>query len=175
VGVDRYLYGDGVRSGLAEKRVSVPFFVEGADEDSKLGSWKEADAIGPRGALRFRRTMIKELDLRPGGRTTAEPPPSAFVLLLRAYLASHPEALWPEVSECVAALGLPPDATVIVATTAFAHTEGRPPPSEVASYASAARAIVAGEPSLFAPGTPNVDWRLHVRDPKRSKRAARTR
>jgi hypothetical protein len=174
VGVDRYLYGSGVRSGLMPDRVHVPFFVEGVDEESKLGSWKEADAIGPRGPLRFRRSMLDELDLRPGGYTAVERPASAFVLLLRAYLAVHPDALWPAVSECVAALGLAPEATVVATSTAFEHTGGHPPPSQVPSYSSAARAIVVGEPTLFIPGSPNVDWRLHVRGARRPKRRMTT-
>jgi hypothetical protein len=56
---------------------------------------------------------------------------------------------------------------------AFEHTDGAPPPSQLPSYASAARAIVAGEPSLFTPGSPNVDWRLHIRGAKRPKRPKR--
>jgi hypothetical protein len=175
VGADRYLYGDVVRSGLAENRVSVPFFVEGVDEESKLGSWKEADAIGPRGPLRFRRSMVDELDLRPGAYTAVERPASAFVLLIRAYLAAHPDALWPAVSECVAALGLPPDSTVVAVSTAFEHAVPPARPSATVSYQSAARAIVARDPTLFSPGPSNVDWRLHVRPKSRRKgKAARS-
>jgi hypothetical protein len=170
VGVDRYLYGSAVRSGLAPDRVHVPFFVEGMDEESRVAQWKEAAAIGPRGAVRFRRSMVGELDLRSGGYTAAERPASGFVLLLRLYLATYPDALWPAVSESVAAMGLPPDVTVIAASTAFEHAEGPPPPSGVPSYASAARAIVAGDPSLFTPGASNLDWRLHVRGARRTKR-----
>ncbi|MGZ3477747.1 MAG: hypothetical protein ACXWUG_31100, partial [Polyangiales bacterium] len=85
------------------------------------------------------------------------------VVLLRAYMASFPGAVWPPVEDAIRALKLDPqDAVVVACTDAFAHVDAKPPSTSKA-YKSAAKAIVAADPSKFDPGTPNTDWRKHAR------------
>jgi hypothetical protein len=148
-------------------RASVPFFVEGVDEDEdeEEDGGARPTAIGPRGPLPFTQDIFTRLKL-PGGGDASAP---GFKLLLRAYLATYPDSLWPDAGDAVAALGLPVAATRIAVTTAFEHAVAPRLPSGVASYASLARAIAVRDPALFMPGTPNVDWRQHVRVNRRTE------
>ncbi len=133
---------------------------------------------GPAGRLTARDAMLESLDLRPGmltnGERSAEVP--IDVLLIRAYLATFPDALWYPLPELVALLDVP-EADVIVSTTAFAHVLGRQPepydhppldaiaiaPSESETYRSLASAITHRDPARFRPGESNTDWRRWVR------------
>ncbi|MBK9036188.1 MAG: hypothetical protein IPL61_33920 [Myxococcales bacterium] len=84
----------------------------------------------------------------------------AQVALARGLIAAAPARVWADPAEVVAALGRP--AEVIVAMTAFAHTEGTPLPSQTACFRSLAEAIVARDPARFTPGDSNLAPLAHV-------------
>jgi hypothetical protein len=135
-------------------------------------------AQGPGGDLHCKDAMIAALDLRPGlvGNVDRSTECPADVLVLRAYLATHPGALWYPPEDVVGWLGLE-SPSVVVVSDAFAHVLGkRPapyawepldaiavPPSTSDAYKSLAEALAARDGSKFRPGTSNLDWRNWVR------------
>jgi hypothetical protein len=135
-------------------------------------------AEGPAGPLHCKDAMIEALDLRPGlvGNADRSTECPADVLVLRAYLATHPSALWYSPEDALAWLNL--DAPRIVVTSdAFAHVLGKRataygwppldtiavPPSTSDVYQSLAEALAARDGSKFRPAESNLDWRKWVR------------
>jgi hypothetical protein len=125
--------------------------------------------------------MNEELDLRPGRGTAAGMTSSRFSLMLRAYLTDHPGAFWGDPHEAAALLGLGGHTEVVVVSTAFQHCVGKAgpeayplawkaKPSASPVLRSLARAIVAGDASLFEPGEPDLDFRLHALAPIEEER-----
>jgi hypothetical protein len=138
---------------------------------------------GPGGPLECHDSMIDEHDLRAGLVTnlnqTAESP--VDVVLIRAYMAAFPGGLFYPVGHLGTLLGLTAqESYMTVGSTAFEHVIGRPhddeepfgwapldevsiQPSESEAYRSLASALASRDPSLFRPGTPNLDWRHWAR------------
>jgi hypothetical protein len=116
--------------------------------------------------------MVQALDLRPGkvcnfDRTSDNP---ADLLLLRAYLATFPGSLFGSLADSAATM-MGSTADVLLVADAFEHVlclpgSGEEPddryamrPSESPVFRSLAEAIAQQDPSLFQPGTSNLDWR----------------
>ncbi|MGZ3419905.1 MAG: DUF7003 family protein [Polyangiales bacterium] len=164
IDVQRFCFGSDVPPGFpigdsVHSPPAVTFELDGG-EDSAIG----ATVRGAAGSVTLTKELVKSLDLRPGKGTEPEGGVGGpAVVLLRAYMASFPGAVWPPVEDAIRALKLDPqDAVVVACTDAFAHVDGKAPSTSKA-YKSAAKAIVAADPSKFDPGTPNTDWRKHAR------------
>jgi hypothetical protein len=155
--------------------------------DRASSSIEGIEVLGPAGALRCSDRMHQELDLRAGLITTRLGPPqdSSFIVLVRAYLASFPGGLWPDVASTQAHVGLD-DHEVFLVATAFEHVVEKKPkpatpelvpfardPSQSATYRSLARALAARDETLFEPGSSNLDWRLWARFPDTAARKRR--
>jgi hypothetical protein len=138
---------------------------------------------GPGGPLECHDSMIEEHDLRAGLLTNldqkAENP--IDVVLIRAYMSAFPGGLFYPVGHLGTLLGLTAqESYMTVGSATFEHVIGRlhddeepfdwPPldkvaiqPSESEAYRSLASALANRDPSLFRPGTPNLDWRHWAR------------
>jgi hypothetical protein len=162
IAVERFVYGSEVMPGYDTAGPHVTPAVE-LDLDETSDSAVGATVRGAAGSITLTKELIKSLDLRPG--RGAEPEGGVggpAVVLLRAYMAKHPGAIWPPVEEAIRALHLDPSRSVVVACTdAFAHADEAPSSSK--AFKSAAKAIVARDPSKFDAGKPNTDWRKHAK------------
>jgi hypothetical protein len=189
--IETYCYG--TEASGSKGWQEAPFHVDHVDQEDASGAplpaeveqnpydIEELTVTGPRGPLLLENAMLTALDLRPRLSTAAGAPPSRFVLMLRAYLAVHPGALWDD-PRATPEILLGPDFLgddgfdVLVVSDAFTHALGdaeagsydaawRVDPAASTTYQSLARAIVARDGSLFAPGVSNLDWRLHAVSP----------
>jgi hypothetical protein len=164
--VHRFRYGSEVEPGriFADEACSalLPVTLE-LDEtsDTALGATIRSDA----GAITLTKQLVQSLDLKPGkGSEPQGAVGGPAVVLLRAFLETFPGAIWPPVEATIAALGLDPSHSLVVACTdAFAHADGEKAPSTSKAYASAATAIVKSDPAAFKPGSPNTHWRKHAK------------
>lgn len=163
----------------------LPLTLEGA-RDPLAATLAGITVHGPGGALACHAATVDALDLRPGhlcqwptapdGTASAEDP--NFVMLVRAWLATHPGSLWSDPKPWFDA---PVD--VLVVSDAFAHVAGplgsgaaARLPSESPTYRSLADALVHRDPTRFVPGPSNLDWRewaTHI-DPRCSAPATPT-
>lgn len=164
IDVQRFCYGSEVSPGypIGDSQHSPPAVTfELADgADSAIGS----SVRGAAGAVTVTKELVKSLDLRPGKGTEPEGGVGGpAVVLLRAYMATFPGAVWPPVEDAIRALKLDPaDALVVASTESFAHVDEKAPSTSKA-YKSAAKAIVAADPTKLDPGTANTDWRKHAK------------
>lgn len=134
--VARYAYGDGVVEGLGTARaVELPEDLAVDDADTRM--------------------------IEPPDYWTRVERPQRRIAAARAYLAATPSAVWAPAAEVLAAVGITA-AEVIVDTVAFAHA---PTPSQSPTYQTLAEALVAREPSRFAPGASNLAVALYVTGP----------
>lgn len=157
---ERHRLGSEVSPGKSAT-VAVPdVTIEGPAEYD--GAAVGSTIRGPAGALTLTEGDLRALDLRPGRGCEPESGGEQLVLL-RAYLARHPGALWRPLDELATELGLPSVPEAHLVTTAFHHEGGRTkPPSASKTYKTLARAIVARDFTLFEPGKDNTDWRKHL-------------
>jgi hypothetical protein len=173
--------------GLTEHRLlnrssEAELFLEGEWEDSG-----ENTLVGPWGEESVNEQRL--LGLEPARATARDVENMRFTLLVRAYLEACPGAFWSDEAMLRRDLDLEgidvEDYEVFLDSDAFQHVVGtagaemdpegidaawRKLPSESPVYQSLARAMVAGDPSLFEPGVSNLDWRLHLDAPNAKRR-----
>lgn len=166
IGIERYTYGSEVAAGFTVTGPQVPLAIAlelAETADTAIGATARAGSA----SVTVTAELVRDLDLRPGRGTEPEGAIGGpTVVLVRAALAAIPGAVWPSADDAVRALGLDPATAVIVACTdAFAHVDGGDgkPPSSSKAFKTAAKAIVARDPSAFDPGKPTTDWRKHAR------------
>lgn len=166
---------------LADDRSGAELYLE--------GSWNpegENVIVGPAGEVTV--TMNDLLALEPQRATVGAQVDMLFTLLVRAYLSAEPNAVWADVD--ILRRKLAPDFDLagyepFLQSTSFEHVVGttwvqgdpdgidlvwRRLPRASATYCSLAKAIVAGDPTLFEPGESNLSWRLHLDAPNGSRR-----
>lgn len=167
--VYRFRYGSEVEPGMVvgadgcSQFLPVSFELDETSETA-VGASIVHEA-NPKQRVKLDAKRIKELDLKPGrGSEPDSGVGGPAVVLMRAFQALYPGAIWPPVEDTLRALKLDPKRAVVVACTdAFAHVDGDKPPSKSKAYKSAAAAIVNGKPEVFDAGTPNTHWRKHAK------------
>jgi hypothetical protein len=162
----RYMHSSELGSGRGE--VFPEYHIDGNSID------------GPAGPFTFHDSMIADRDLRPDKLTAMGVHDSHFTVLVRAYLSEHPQSFWPDADESLATLSFDGEPELIANTDSFEHILGERDlelgphdydkpwhidPDESDMMQSLARAVVSRDPSLFTPGTPNTNWRLHAHFP----------
>lgn len=121
-----------------------------------------------RGSVTLSDAMVEDLDLRPGQSVESHGGHHRANLILRAFLAADPERTWSPQDLKYLAQSVVEKGKVLLVCDAFEHVgvgpgePGAVRPSESPVFRSLAEAIVAKDPSLFQPGTSNLDWRLHA-------------
>ncbi len=128
---------------------------------------------GPAGPLTLDESLFARHDLRPGFDTECGGWPE-HTLAVRAYLAEHPGCFWPAPADSLAAANLQ-GAELLVIATDYQHPSAsvmepedapwRLMPSASPVIRSLVEAVLARDPSRFAPGESNTDWRIHAREP----------
>lgn len=162
--VQRFCYGSEVPPGfpIGDSVHSPPPVT--FDLEDGTDSAIKASVRGGAGAITVTKELVKSLDLRPDkGTEPAGGIGGPAAVLLRAYIASFPGAVWPPVDDAVRALKLDPaDALVVAQAESFAHADGKAPSTSKA-HETLAKAIVAADPSQFDPGASSTDWRKHAK------------
>jgi len=170
--IARYAYGPLAANGSTFETthfLDSAFEIESTADDAPL--FHGALAKGPAGDLVLDESLFAKHDLRPN-QVTEHGGWAARTLALRAYLAEHPRAFWPEPSEAREASGVV-DGELFLVSDAFFHASGSPlegnpaepwslAPSATGTYRSLAEALVERDPKRFEPGTSNLDYRLHA-------------
>jgi hypothetical protein len=142
-------------------------------ESTGRGKAARLVAVGPRGSLTITAELLEEHDVRVGATTGyyGEAASPEVVTAIRAYLAAHPDALWPPpdvVRRHLGIGGLP----LLLETSAFEHVVPPKPrprlpamrpfamlPSTSTTYRSLAEALAHRDATRFVAGTSNLDWR----------------
>ena len=166
--IARYAYGPYTTNGLDfDQFHGLDFELEGEDD---APVFRGSTATGPAGAMRIDESIFARHDLRPG-RNTEHGSWSARTVAIRAYLAEHPGCYWPPAEEALGAAGLP-DGEVLFVADAYQHPcyaaadEDEHPwqigVAESPVMRSLIDAVIARDPTRFAPGDSNLDWRLHA-------------
>jgi hypothetical protein len=176
-GLGPYRYGSNVPPGYHDHPDgrALPFYREDEDDPEPASPFDldDVEVVGPAGPLELSSAMIGAMNLRPGRVTGARVASSRYALMLRAYLTAHPGAFWGDPRGPAALLDLGDAVDIVVVSDAFEHCVGpsgpeaypaewRALPSASRVYRSLARALVARDPSLFVPGTSNLDFRHHA-------------
>lgn len=155
--IQQYRYGSRVPSGGRYLEDARPIGMHRVIPPGLgKGHYAGIEVVGPKGTQPLTLTNALVRKLRPGKAST-HIEDWASVLAIRARLAEDPGVFWTEPRALAKKMLAIPDAVVVVATDAFAHTEG--PPSASKAYRSLAKALVLRDPSAFVGGRPNVGFR----------------
>ncbi len=172
--VYRYLYGSAIASPGRNTDHDVPAkFVlerEPKKEDSEtLPLACDGETVrGPAGPLKLVEKALAKRDLKPGLGSEYEGD-AGYNHRLRAYVDAHPGVFFTPAKAVIKLLGVK-GPVIVCDTTAFAHATGkhgrkgtwRVVPSKSETYRSLAKAILTRNAAAFAPGTSNIDFRLHA-------------